>query len=531
MRLWKRVLFLLVGVLLLGSGCRAGQQKPSTSPATPTGQVSDQVTAAYPEPTIKPQVIVLHRDSASTLDPYVMVRTNLEESIAAHIWDALVWINDDLEVEPRLAESWRLVDDLTWEISLRQGVTFQNGEAFDAEAVKYSLERAVQLENSVEPFASSVALQDVEIVNDHTVRIHTGDPVVSMIYRLSSVEMLPPAYYGQTPLEDLARNPVGSGPYRLVGWDPGERIVLEANPDYWQGVPAVQNIVFQTEPDADKRLTGLVSGDADLISDLTPDQAEAANTESTRLMAIESTRRLFVGFHIEDGTPVADKRVRQALNYGVNVPALVAEFHAGYGRRYGSWVNPPNADPSLTPWPYDPEKARALLAQAGYPEGMEMVLDTPDGRTYRDREIAAGIADQLAEIGVEVTIQQHDWSTYVSERLIPKETATLFLLSLMSRGNDLEDARNLAYGFPFNPTLWHNEEFEQLLSEAEQTFNQKVRSNLLLEAQGIAFEEAPWIWLWRPFLFYGVGQGLDSWQPRADGLIYLYVPAPVPVTE
>jgi peptide/nickel transport system substrate-binding protein len=474
---------------------------------------------------------VLTQDSVNTLDPYLMVRTNLDESVAAHIWDTLVWINDDLELEPSLAESWRLVNDLTWEISLRHGVTFHNGEPFDADAVKFSLMRAAQLEGSLETFASDVVLLDVEVMDDYTVRLHTAEPAVSIMYALSSVEMLPPAYYSKTPLDDLAGSPLGSGPYELVGWDPAGRVVLEARSGYWRGAPAVQNIVFLTERDANERLAKLASGGADLVADLLPDQADAANTEISRLAAIESTRRLFVGIRSEEGTPGADKSVRQALNYGVDVQALIAEFQAGYGQRYGSWVNPPNADPGLLPWPYDPDKARELLAQAGYPEGFEIAMDTPVGRYYRDQEIAEAIAEQLGEINVRVTVQPQDWSTYVYERLIPKRTAPLFLLSLMSRGNEMEDTRNLAYAFPFNPTFWHNEDFERLLDEAEDTFNQKLRLNLLYQVQGIAYEEAPWIWLWRPLLFYGVSQDLDWWQPRADGLIYLYIPASAPLPE
>jgi len=153
------------------------------------------------------------------------------------------------------------------------------------------------------------------------------------------------------------------------------------------------------------------------------------------------------------------------------------------------------------------------------------------GRYQRDQEIAEAIAAQLAKVDVRVIVYPQDWSTYVHKRLIPRETVPLFLLSLVSRGNDLEDTQNLAYGFPFNPTLWYNEEFEQLLGEAEQTFNRTVRLNLLRQAQAVAYEEAPWIWLWRPFLFDGVGKDLARWQPRADGLIYLYTPAPEVTTE
>jgi peptide/nickel transport system substrate-binding protein len=462
----------------------------------------------------------------TTLDPYYMVSIDPEDSIAAHLWDTLVWLNNDLELEPRLAESWSLVNNLTWQLELRQGVTFHNGEPFNAQAVKFSLERTGQIENSLETFAQDVALESVEVIDDYTVRIHTANPAVSTIYELSTVEMLPPTYYSQTDLKDLARNPVGSGPYRFVSWDPGGSVVLETDADYWLGTATIDTLVFQTERDVGTRLARLADGDADLITDLPPDRAEEASTTDTRLSAIESSRRLFIGLRIDDGSPLADKRVRQALNYAVNVKALTSEFHGSHGQRYGSWVNPPQANITLSPWPYDPQEARDLLAQAGYPDGFEITMDTPVGRYYRDREIAEAIAAQLAKVGIQVTVQPWEWSIYVRERLVPKKTAPLFLLSLASRGNALEDTRNLAYDFPFNPTLWYDGNFQDLLSQAEGQFNQTLRLELLYQAQAIAYEEAPWIWLWRPFVFYEVDKDLGWWQPRADGLMYLYTPAP-----
>ncbi|MDY7076304.1 MAG: ABC transporter substrate-binding protein [Chloroflexota bacterium] len=524
MRTRNHFLVLLLAFALVAEGCVKTEE--ITPDPVETAIATDQ-TAPVPMAYSVDQVVVLTANGLTTLDPYRMATIHPEDSIAAHLWDTLVWLNDDLELEPHLAESWWLVNDLTWELEIRQDVTFHNGEPFDAQAVKFSLERTRLLENSLETFASDVALQSVEIIDDYTVHIHTAMPAASLIYELSAVEMLPPIYYAQTTLEDLARNPVGSGPYQLADWNPGESVIMEASADYWQGMPAIRTLIFQVEPDVDERLAQLADGNADLITDLPPDQAEAANTERTQMLAIESTRRLFVGLRFQESTPVADKRFRQALNYAIDVQALIDEFHAGYGQRYGSWVNPPNANPDLEPWPYDPDKARDLLAQAGYPEEFEIAMDTPVGRYHRDQEIAEAIAAQLAKVGIRVAVQPQEWSVYVSERLVPKETAPLFLLSLVSRGNGLEDIRNLAYDFPFNPTLWHNEEFEQLLDQAGEAFNQTVRLNRLYHIQTVAYEEAPWIWLWRPYLFYGVNQDLDWWQPRADGLVYLHhSPAP-----
>jgi len=151
-----------------------------------------------------------------------------------------------------------------------------------------------------------------------------------------------------------------------------------------------------------------------------------------------------------------------------------------------------------------------------------LTLHTPVGVYYQDVTIAETIAQQLEEIGITVEVETIDWATYVRE-LLSDDTAPLFLLGLNSRGDGLEDVRNLSSAFAFNPTGWQNESFEEALRQAAKTFNENVRARLLNEAQSIAYDEAPWIWLWRQYELYGVSNDL-TWKPRPDGLIYLYQP-------
>jgi peptide/nickel transport system substrate-binding protein len=220
---------------------------------------------------------------------------------------------------------------------------------------------------------------------------------------------------------------------------------------------------------------------------------------------------------------LGDKRVRQALNYGVNVEQIVDTWLDGYGMRYESWVNPPSNNPELTPWPYDPEMARQLLKEAGYTEGLTLTLRTPVDIYYHDVDIANTIAQQLAQIDVNVQVEPvSNWSVY-ARNLLSGNTGDLFLLTLNSHGNGLQDVKNLSVSYAFNPTGWQNDTFEELIERAAGNFNDTSRARLLNEAQAIAYEEAPWIWLWRKYKFYGVSQNLD-WKPRRDGLIYLYQP-------
>jgi len=492
----------------------AESPKPSPEP-TPLAETPTQVTGKSVTPDT---IVILVSQAVESLDPYLMTTRNPEGSVAAHIWDTLVWINDDLALEPHLAESWRLVNDTIWEFKLRSDVAFQNGEAFNAAAVKFSIERAAQLEGGMETFAADIGLQKVEVIDDDTVRLITGQADVSVPYRLASVEILPPAHYGSG-AKDLA--PIGSGPYRFLRQENDGSVILKANPDYWQGPPLLPELVFRPVVDPVARSMRLLDGEAQLISGLSPDQIEALETDDTRVEIIESTRRLFIGIRADANSPLGDKRVRQALNYAVDVKALVTDLVGGYGQRYGSWVNPPHNLDTLAPWPYAPDTAQDMLAEAGYPDGFQTMLDTPIDRYYQDQAIAHAIAEQLAQVGIQIQIQPYEWSDYVRNRLIPKETAPLFLLGLASRGNGWDDTANLAVNFPFNPTLWYDDEFERLVAQARATFSDTQRQELLNQAQAIAYEQAPWIWLWRPYDFYGVALWLD-WKPRADGLVYLY---------
>jgi peptide/nickel transport system substrate-binding protein len=508
------------------SACKDGKPSaPQESVTTPV-QVDEKVTpvegeaATLAEAEDSGTTLILSADEITTLEPYRMARAHPDGSVASHLWDTLTWLSDDWHVEPHLVEPWRLVNNFTWEFTLRQGITFHNGEPLNAEAVRFSIERAQSMAGSVETFAEDVSLERVEIVDDYTLRLVTSQPVANLPFYLAFLEILPPVYYSETPLDQLAVAPVGSGPYRLDQWVPGEGVALEAVPTYWKGAPTLPRLVFQAIPRVEERLAALRDGQAALVTDLPPTVTDGWDPQTGRLEDIESAQRMFIGMHIEAGSPLEDKRVRQALNYGVDVERVVDDWLGGYGERYGSWVNPPSNNPELAPWPYDPDRARELLAEAGYSEGFTTTLRMPAGVYYHDVEIAQAIAQQLREIGVTVEVETVDWTDFVRQ-MLSGDIPPLFLLGLNSRGDGLEDLKNMSATFAFSPTGWRSEPFEDALKQALNTFTESARLRLMLDAQMIAYEEAPWIWLWRQYDFYGIGQGLD-WTPRRDGLVYLY---------
>lgn len=497
----------------------------NVTPIIADDSTSDDEQPPAPDTDIPDTVALLTEKSITSLNPYLMENIHPDGSVSLHLWDTLTLLNSELQIEPHLAQSWRLINNFTWEIDLQEGVTFHNGEPFDAQAVQFSVELSQSMPGSLETFAIDVDLDRVEVVDDYTVRFVTRKPVTNIPYYLAFLEMLPPNYYAETNLEQLAVSPIGSGPYRLkeISTTDHQLISLEAVPDYWKGSPTFSELLFHTVPtEADRLAASTDNNEVALIIDLSS-STSSENLSTARVEAVESTQRMLVGIRITPDSPLADQRVRQALNYGVDVQQIVDTWLNGYGMRYGSWVNPPSNNPDLAPWPYDPELSRQLLQEAGYTTGLTLTLRTPVDVYDHDVDIANTIAQQLAEIGVEVRVETvSNWNVYARD-LLSGNSIDLFLLAFNSHGDGLQDVKNLSSRSPFNPIDWQNNVFENLIDQATTTFNDSSRARLLNEAQSIAYEEAPWIWLWRKYDFYGVSENLD-WKPRRDGLIYLYQP-------
>lgn len=502
---------LLAGLLL---SCRTKEPTPEPTPTLETGP------EGTPTPAPIDQVVVLVADEIRTLEPYRMVNVRAESSLAGHLWDTLTFVNDDLELEPRLATSWRLINNFTWEFQLREGITFHNGEPVNAEAVRFSIERTQSMPGSLKTFAQDTQLEQIQVLDEYRFRLVTSTPISNLAYQVSTIEILPPVYYEETDPEQLARAPVGSGPYQAAEWTPGDPVELAAVEGYWGGALTWSQVIFESEPDAQTRLQALRDGSATLVTDLQPTRADEWDLADARLLTVESTRRLFVGIHVEPGSPFADVKVRQALNYATDVAQLTETWYKGYGKRYASWVNPPGSNVQLEPWRYDPERARELLTEAGYPDGFVTTLHAPSGVYYEDVALANALAEQWSELGLTVRVEVHEWPDYV-DALLSDSPPPLFLLSLNSRANPLQDTRNLSAEFAFNPTGWENYAFEDAVRRAQNNFNENARARLLNEAQSIGYQEAPWVWLWRPVDLYGVAEAL-SWTPRADGRVYLF---------
>src|SRR6266850_1065275 len=300
--------------------------------------------------------------------------------INTSIYDTLLTRDRQLQLVPSLATSYRNVSEKVWEVKLRPGVSFHNGEPFDANAVKFSFERIYRPDFKSPQKGWFNAIERVEIVDPHTVRFHTRVPDPAMPARMTLMYQLAPKYVAQVGDVQANLKPVGTGPFKFVAWQKNERIVVEANDAHWTGKPAVRRATWRPIPELGARIAALQTGQADLIVNVPPDQLQAlASTRTVRTEKTPSCRIIYFAIAQIKGGPIGDKRVRQALNHAVDMQGILDAVLMGNGKRINSFM-PTNVwgyDPSIPLYDYNPKKAKELLAAAGQ-STLTLTLQAPN---------------------------------------------------------------------------------------------------------------------------------------------------------
>ncbi len=477
------------------------------------------------------RVVIAQGVDPTTLDPQ-----NHEETpaynVLLNLYDTLLFRDKDLKIIPWLAESWRVVNPTTWEFKIRRNVKFHNGEEVDAEAVKFSLERIINPELKMRQAPNFTLIDKIEAVDKHTVWILTKKPFPTLENQLVlRGAIVPPKYFREKDGPTLAKNPVGSGPYKFVKWAKDEAITLEANEQWWGGAPKVKTLVFRPIPEHTTRVAALQAGEADIVTNVPPHLVKQVE-DNAKLYTSKapSVRTLFVWIYTHkydkehqlvgpyDG-PTKDKRVRQALNYAVNVDEVIKNVLEGNGIRTATVLTSKHFgfDPKLQPVKQDVTKAKQLLAEAGFPNGLDLVLNSPDGRYLKDKEVSEAIAGQLTKAGIRTTVRTHEWGTYLNQMTYVHGAGPL---ALIGWGNTTWDADGtLPPLFRTGKILsnYHHEQFDSLLDEAATTVDPKGRLALYSKALQIFMDDVPAIPLYQQVDIYGVSkrvkfQGLSSEQ-------------------
>jgi peptide/nickel transport system substrate-binding protein len=474
-------------------------------------------------------LVVAQGVDMQTGDPHRTTHTHAI-NVLANMYETLIGRDASLALKPGLALSWRAVDATTWEFKLRQGVKFHNGEPFNAQAVKFSFERMLDPKTKWPGAGALRLIKSVTVVDDATVRFATERPWPLLPRFLGYYGMIvPPGLLAQGGDEALIRHPVGTGPYRFVRWVRDDRVELEANPDYWGGKPRISRVIFRAIPSESSRLAELLAGSVHLIN-LVPPELFKPIQDSSRAKLVEG-RSLSVYFvianlvNIAKDRPLADPRVRQALNHAIDRKAILASIMHGVGQPVATVCTEVmlGCDASIAPFAYDPERARALLREAGYPNGFEFTITTTSGAYPGDRDIALAVADQLNRVGVRARANVTEYGVQLkavqSRQLAEDGWFTRFT-----------DFFGLSTIIPFRAfyskgewSLWRpgHREFDQLIEAANIAGDETQMRDLSRRIQALYKDEAPAISLFTAPNVYGMHPDLE-WTPRPDLLLTMF---------
>jgi peptide/nickel transport system substrate-binding protein len=514
----------------------ADAAKPAEAPkpaAQPTAAPAAKAGGSF-----KPLVATQGVDP-ETLDPH-FGESGPMGNVLNNVFEPLVQYDRKMTIVPGLAESWQVQDDkLTWRFKLRQNVTFQNGEPFNAEAVKFTIERTMNADlrgkGLNDPFPSRSGITRVNVVDPATIELVLDKPNIILPVFLTFLYILEPKHYTSKSPQETALQPIGTGPWRVTEWIKGDHLTLQANSGYWRGDPGIPEIRFRPVPEKATRLNMLLAGEADIVGGLTPEDFPAVEGDSKlRISRAEGSRRFHLG--IPTNNPrYKDRAVRQALLQAIDYDGLAKALLGPMAPQRRSnvlvageaWLNP-----KLQPVAYDPAAAKQALQAAGF-SSEKVPIITPAGRYLKDKEVAQAIAGNLRAVGVNAEAEILDWTVYTDRMRAEKGIGELYLLGLGSRFNGPEDVSIVTTGQIWDQTFWVKEtengpKFEAMYKELTQTFDEQKQHELVNTMQELFVQEAVWAPLWIEPAASGVNKRI-TWEDFGGGnVLRFWVPGEDP---
>jgi peptide/nickel transport system substrate-binding protein len=487
-----------------------------------TGAALAAAAVARPGPAAaqarKGEIVAGLSEKMLTLDPanhYSISAT----SVLRHIYDPLVEVTNDSKIVPCLAESWTPTNNTTWRFTLRKGVKFQDGTPFNADSVIYSIKRVRDNTKLIKaPFYQDI--EDVRKDGDFTVIVTTKRPYGPLPNQLTMLGMLPPSAAANE--EAFFQKPVGTGPFKFVGWTHGERIELAANPDYWKpGIPKVEKVTFRFIPELSTRVAGVRAGELHVIDRVWPDNVQTIrSTPGVRVLdtpAIEAQRWIFQ--LAKD--PVKDPRVRKAISLAIDRNAIIKDLLLGYARPVDSPI-PPGliGHTSLPAKAYDPEKARQILKDAGY-KNLSLDFVLMKDLYPKQLEIVQAVAAMLGDVGITVNIKNLEIATAREARTAGNYDMFFSGWAHMPHDPDWWLGQWFTKMGAEKLTRYDNPRVEQLIAEGRVT-DPKVRQQKYEEIEKSLWEDEPELWPYYSVAIYAVSDKLQNFQARRDYYVLLY---------
>ncbi|MFT4416974.1 ABC transporter substrate-binding protein [Fredinandcohnia humi] len=474
------------------------------------------------EGTEKTTLTIAQSADITTTDPQNSLSTT-GDRVFRNVFSRLFYRDSNMEIQQELVESFESIDDVTWHFTLKEGVTFHNGDPLTAEDVKFSLERVMN-DQSLKEYPYFTQLAEVNVVDDLTVEIVTDGPMPTILPLLakSGSDVLPKKYFEEVGLEEFQKKPIGSGPYKFVEWKRDDRVILEANEDYFGDKPKWKEVIVRAIPESSTRVGELLTGGVDLATDIPPNEWDRINNEEGVSLATgETTRVMLLMLRHTEGFATADPRVREAIDLAINEKAIVDSVLKGTGVPVRSRVPEGviGSNPDLyNSYVYDVEKAKELLAEAGYADGLEISFTAPKGRYPLDGEVAQLVVSMLEEVGIKANLQLLESSAFL-DVYNSKKNEDLIMIAL---ADGLFDASYSLVHYTkeraAGQTDYFNEKVEQLYHDAGRNLNSEERIKQYQEIQAIVAEERPHVFLFSQNANYGVSDKVN-FTPRLDEVI------------
>jgi len=513
-------LILVMGLCLL-SGCG-----PTDTTPEPVAEDEEDEVVVDDDYTI----VVGLSQTILTLDP-ANHRDRVTETVIRNIYDGLVTRKPDGTVVAEIAESWDNPEPTIWEFKIRDGVKFHDGSDLTVEDVKFTFDRVIQeeaMEGETSPRKGLLGpLTEVEIVSEDTVRFILEEPWPILLAMLPHQQIVSKAYL-EAVGSDIATKPMGTGPFKFVEGSIDDRIVLERFDDYYGGSPDIPpvgpapaaRVIFEFMPEVSTRIAAIQGGDVHIIHNIPPDMVGTLDADpNVNVKMVDGTRMHMFEMNVTMA-PFNDVRVRQAINYAIDIDAIVDSVLLGYATSVAGPLLPHGfaVNPAIQPYGYDPDKAIELLSEAGYGDGFELVIDTEDDL----KDVAYAAASMLNGVGIEASVRIWDWGV-LRDQLIAGER----MMVLGNWGNSTLDPSDLLVpklrsNDRGNYSLYANPELDELLDAAEIAVERDERAALYYQAQEIIYNDAPWVFGYVRQEIEACRANVVNFEPSTDSRINLH---------
>ncbi|MDE2571480.1 MAG: ABC transporter substrate-binding protein [bacterium] len=493
-----RGLAMLLAVALLGGISLGAGQRAEAQPGSETLTISQGVDA----------------DTLNPLGTPVTTTNN----VTYQIFDGLLAHDPAGRLIPALATSWKQISPDKWEFKLRHGVTFSNGDPFTSADVKFTVEKLQDptFKSGKANYVNTIS--QVLTPDPYTAVYVTKKPVAVMPGRPFDVRIVDAKYWKEHGDAYMADHPIGTGAYTLKEWRKDDHITLVARKGFWGGDAPIKTVVFRPIPEAASRVAALQTGASDIITNVPTQNADQiAKGKNTKLGEVRSDRVLFIAFETEKPGPQDNVYFRQALNYAIDIPAVIKTVLRGHAYPLQNGPLPPNFvgyDAKLPSYSYDPAKAKELLKRSGVTLPVDFTLWSPSGRYNMDKEVAQAIAGQLSAVGVNTTVKTEEWTNYVNDEL-HKNLTPMYELGWGNTTFDADDTLTALFTHDYPLSGWGTPETDKMIAQARSETDPAKRAELYAKILGMVHEQAPWLFLFEYQDLYGITKRVN-FQPRSD---------------